>query len=64
VGGASVSSKHANFFQAEAGATADDVYRLILEVRSRVAAATGIELVPEVRLVGFDEPTTDDTEAR
>ena len=33
VGGAFVSPKHANFFQAEAGATADDVYRLILDVR-------------------------------
>jgi len=29
VGGAVVSDKHANFFQAEAGATADDVHRLV-----------------------------------
>jgi UDP-N-acetylmuramate dehydrogenase len=60
VGGAIVSPKHANFFQAEPGATADDVHRLIIEVRSQVFAATGIELVPEVRLVGFDADATDD----
>ena len=55
VGGAIVSPKHANFFQAEAGATADDVYRLMLEVQSRVMVATGVELVPELRLLGFAE---------
>ena len=55
VGGAVVSAKHANFFQAEAGATADDVHRLVPEVRRRVLDATGIALVPELRLVGFDD---------
>jgi UDP-N-acetylmuramate dehydrogenase len=55
VGGAVVSPKHANFFQAERGATADDVRRLVDEVRARVADATGVELVPELRMVGFDE---------
>ena len=35
VGGAVVSEKHANFFQAEPGATADDVLRLIREVQAR-----------------------------
>jgi len=55
VGGAVVSSKHANFFQAEAGATADDVRRLVVEVRRRVLDATGIALVPELRMVGFDD---------
>ncbi|HEY3673314.1 MAG TPA: UDP-N-acetylmuramate dehydrogenase [Acidimicrobiia bacterium] len=53
VGGAVVSPKHANFFQAEAGATADDVRRLVAEVRRRVLDATGIALVPELRMVGF-----------
>ena len=51
----SVSAKHANFFQAEAGATADDVHALVVEVRRRVRDATGIALVPELRLVGFDD---------
>jgi UDP-N-acetylmuramate dehydrogenase len=55
VGGAVVSPKHANFFQAEAGATADDVHALVAEVRARVLDATGIALVPELRMVGFDD---------
>lgn len=58
VGGAEVSPKHANFFQAGPGATADDVHRLVQEVRRRVLDATGIDLVPELQMVGFepDEP--------
>jgi UDP-N-acetylmuramate dehydrogenase len=56
VGGAVVSPKHANFFQAEAGATADDVFRLVTEVRRRVREATGVLLQPELRMVGFDDP--------
>ena len=55
VGGAVVSAKHANFFQAEAGASADDVHALVAEVRRRVLDATGIALVPELRMVGFDD---------
>lgn len=54
VGGAFVSEKHANFFQAGPGATAADVAALVEIVRGRVAATSGIELVPELRLVGFD----------
>jgi UDP-N-acetylmuramate dehydrogenase len=53
VGGAVVSEKHANFFQAEPGATAADVRALVLEVRRRVRAATGVDLRPELRMVGF-----------
>ena len=55
VGGAVVSEKHANFFQAEPGATADDVAALVTEVQARVGDATGVQLVPELQLVGFDE---------
>ncbi len=55
VGGVVVSEKHANFFQAEAGATADDVARLVDTVRARVAEATGVHLQTELRMVGFDE---------
>ena len=55
VGGAVVSPKHANFFQAESGATAEDVRRLVLEVRRRVHDATGVTLVPELRMVGFPD---------
>jgi UDP-N-acetylmuramate dehydrogenase len=63
VGGAVVSEKHANFFQAEPGATARDVRELVVEVRRRVASVTGVELVPELHIVGDDAGTpTDDRE--
>ena len=52
VGGATVSLRHANFFVAGPGATASDLFDLVRLVRDRVLAATGIELVPEVRFVG------------
>jgi len=55
VGGAVVSDKHANFFQAEAGATARDVLDLVAEVQRRVAKASGVDLVPELHVVGDDE---------
>jgi UDP-N-acetylmuramate dehydrogenase len=55
VGGAVVSPKHANFFQAEDGATADDVHALVGEVRHRVETATGVRLHPELLMVGFDD---------
>ena len=60
VGGASVSDKHANFIQAEEGATAADVRAVMEHVRSTVMAATGVKLRSEVKLVGFDDlPTTE-----
>ncbi|HEY3722014.1 MAG TPA: UDP-N-acetylmuramate dehydrogenase [Acidimicrobiia bacterium] len=55
VGDAVVSSKHANFIQAEPGATAADVRALVREVQRRVLEATGVELQPELHLVGFDD---------
>jgi len=54
VGGAVVSDKHANFIQADAGATAADVRALVLEVQRRVREDSGVELRPELRMVGFD----------
>jgi UDP-N-acetylmuramate dehydrogenase len=54
VGGAVVSEKHANFFQAGPDATAADVRALVHEVQARVAEATGVCLEPELRMVGFD----------
>jgi UDP-N-acetylmuramate dehydrogenase len=60
LGGAVVSEKHANFFQAEPGATADDVYRLVREVQHRVLDRFGVELQPELRLVGFDPSRSED----
>jgi UDP-N-acetylmuramate dehydrogenase len=55
VGAAVVATKHANFFQAEPGATADDVFRLVTEVRRRVHDATGVDLQPELKMIGFDK---------
>ena len=57
VGGAVVSTKHANFFQADAGASADDVRALVELVRARVVARTGVALEPELRMVGFETET-------
>jgi len=51
-GGAQVSTKHANFIVNLGGARASDIEQLIGEVQSTVAAATGIHLEPEVRIVG------------
>jgi UDP-N-acetylmuramate dehydrogenase len=57
VGGAVVSPKHANFIQAEPGATAADVRALVREVQRRVLEETGVSLQPELHFVGFaDEP--------
>ena len=53
VGGAVISEKHANFIQADAGATAADVHELIQSVRERVEQRTGISLDIEVHEIGF-----------
>jgi UDP-N-acetylmuramate dehydrogenase len=52
-GGARVSEKHANFIVNPRGAArAADIEWLIQEVRRRVREQTGVDLVPEVRIVG------------
>ena len=53
-GSASVSGKHANFFIADRGGSADDIHALMGEVFARVHAASGLALSPETRLVGFE----------
>jgi len=52
IGGAEVSQKHANFIVNVGGATAADIEGLIEEVQATVLRQTGIELHPEVRIVG------------
>ena len=52
VGGAAVSTKHANFIVAAEGARATDVVTLIRTVQDLVANRTGIYLEPEVHVVG------------
>lgn len=49
-GGASVSPVHANFVVTDSGATAADVIGLMRLVRSRVADAFGVALIPEVAI--------------
>jgi UDP-N-acetylmuramate dehydrogenase len=56
-GSAEVSTKHANFVQADAGGSADDVVALMAEVRRRVEEAFGVRLEAETRIVGYvDKP--------
>lgn len=55
IGGAEVSTKHANFFVARPGATAQDVFDLIVYVQKTVEETQGVRLLPEVRIIGFFE---------
>ncbi|MGI9200045.1 MAG: UDP-N-acetylmuramate dehydrogenase [Woeseiaceae bacterium] len=52
IGGAEVSTKHANFIINSDNATATDVEELIEHVRHTVIEKHGVELVHEVRIVG------------
>lgn len=54
IGGAVVSTKHANFILNENNATSSDIYNLIQHVIKEVKSQTGITLEPEVRLIGFN----------
>ncbi len=56
VGSACVSTKHANFFQADPDGSADDVRALVDAVRRLVAERVGVTLQPELQLVGFGPP--------
>jgi len=59
VGGAEVSTQHANFIVNQSGtATAGDIEQLIATVQARVAAATGVQLIREVRIVGDAQPSS------
>lgn len=55
-GGAQISTRHANFIVNLGDAKAADVVELVLLARRAVRNATGIELEPEVRLVGTFVP--------
>jgi UDP-N-acetylmuramate dehydrogenase len=56
-GGAQISEKHANFIVNLGDATAADVIELIALARNAVLKETGVELQPEVRLVGTFRPS-------
>ena len=52
VGGAQVSTKHAGFVVNTGSASCEDVLRLMDHIRNTVLARSGIELEPEVRIIG------------
>lgn len=52
IGGAEVSTKHANFIINRESATASDIEALIRHVQDTVRVVHGVELVREVRIVG------------
>ena len=52
VGGAQVSTKHANFIINLGNATARDIEELILKIRATVESKCGTLLVPEVKIIG------------
>ena len=52
VGGAQVSTKHANFILNVGDATAADIEALITKVRNTVESECSVSLLPEVRIIG------------
>lgn len=52
IGGASVSKKHNGFIVNTGNATSADILNLIREVQERVKSGSGVELTPEVRIIG------------
>ena len=53
IGKAQVSEKHANYIVNLGGATADDVVQLISYIKQQVRDKVGIQLVEEIRYLGF-----------
>ena len=54
IGSAQVSEKHANFIQVEKNGSANDVYHLMLEIKSSVKKHAGISLQTETIMIGFE----------
>jgi UDP-N-acetylmuramate dehydrogenase len=52
VGGAVVSLVHGNFLVNDSGATAADMLALMAVIQAKARAERGIELQPEVEIVG------------
>ncbi len=55
IGGACVSEKHAGFIVNEGNASADDVRALIRHIQKTVSEQFGVDLQPEIRMLGFDQ---------
>ena len=54
IGGAAVSQKHSGFVINKGGATAKDILDLIAHIQDEVKRQFGVELHPEVRIIGED----------
>lgn len=54
IGGAAVSSKHSGFVINKGGATAKDILDLIAYIQKEVKDQFGVDLHPEVRIIGED----------
>ena len=54
IGGAMVSEKHSGFVINKGGATAKDILDVITHVKEKVKAQFGVDLYPEVRVLGED----------
>ncbi|MBE9536079.1 MAG: UDP-N-acetylmuramate dehydrogenase [Proteobacteria bacterium] len=52
MGKAKVSEKHANFIENTGGASARDIFELMRKVAAKVFESSGIQLEPEVKIVG------------
>jgi UDP-N-acetylmuramate dehydrogenase len=52
IGGARISPKHANFIVNEGGARAEDILALMRQARKKVLEHSGINLEPEIRVIG------------
>jgi UDP-N-acetylmuramate dehydrogenase len=52
IGGAQVSEKHANFIVNTGNASAADIEALLMHVKAEVFRRHGVELMPEVKIVG------------
>lgn len=61
LGSAAVSTRHANFIQADPGGRAGDVRELLELVRTSVKEMSGVLLEPELRMVGFDSSSLSST---
>ena len=59
VGGAQVSTLHSGFVINIGGATATDIVSLMHLVQARVKEQFGVDLEPEVRIIGVDEGESD-----
>ena len=52
IGGARISEKHTNFILNDGSATADDIEKLIRLVQEKVYDQSGVNLEPEIRVLG------------